>query len=205
MTHQEETAIQVDGPGIRTLEWIDVAPTIYKLHEFSFEPHTMQWPYMAWRGLGKSGLTNGTFAIDRFDSELRAVSLTLFHLEMLDRLRSVAAGDGFVERLEDMFTPNQINRVLAQKYHESSAGNHMDDVFAAINWHHLSQIVNALHRHFGSFMAALDSLIVSAADPGECPRCTLRVSDAHDCMWNTFDAFGDEIVKDELAELRELS
>ena len=195
--------MQSSDPNYPTLEWIDVAPSIYEIHDLSLDPYMMRWPRLAWDALEEAGLTKATSEIERLDSILRAMSLTLLHLQFLDCLGSGVSDDDYGERLGKIITWEQIAGVLAQKYGERPAGERMDDAFDAINWHHLSQLADALHGYFGTYLATFDSLVETAFGPGDEEPNFLQLACAHDFLWGFFDAFGDERVDAELHRLRE--
>jgi hypothetical protein len=185
-------------PSSQTLDWFDVAPSIYEIHDLSLDPYMMRWPRLAWRALEKAGLTDAASEADRLDTILRAMSVTLLYVQFLDCLRSDVSDEDFAERLGKIITWDQIACVLAQKYGDSPAGERMDDAFDAINWYHLPQLVNALHGYFGSYLATFDSLVETAVDPGDHEPGFLQLACAHEFLWGVFDDFGDEKMGDEL-------
>jgi len=185
-------------PNYPSLDWIDVAPLVYDLHDLSLDPYMVRWPRLAWRALEEAGLTNAASEVERLDTILRAMSVTLLHVQFLDCLRSDVSDEDYAERLGKIITWDQIACVLAQKYGDSPAGERMDDAFDAINWYHLPQLVNALYGYFGTYLATFDSLVETAVDPGDNEPGFLQLACAHEFLWGVFDAFGDESVHDEL-------
>ena len=185
-------------PNHPTLDWFDVAPAIYEIHDLWLDPYIMRWPQLAWRALEEAGLTGAASEVERLDTILRAMSATLLHVQFLGCLRSDVSDEDYAERLGKIVSWDQIACVLAEYYGDSPAGERMDDAFDAINWYHLPQLVKALYEYFGSYVATFDSLVETAVDPGSHEPGFLQLACAHEFLWGEFDAFGDERMGDEL-------
>lgn len=179
------------------LDWCDVAPLVYKIHDDSLDPYMLRWPRLAWLALEEDGLVGAGAEVDHLDSAIRAVSLAHFHLEFLSELRLSYLDIEYDAWLEGIVTEQEISFVLDRKY-ETDGGDRarnwqgISDAFLAIYPYHMKQIFHALFIYFGSVQRMFDSLIETATCPDDSPLRLRQVGAAHDFMIGAVEVYGNE-------------
>ena len=192
--------MQFHDPNYPSLEWNEVAPLIYDLHDQSLDPYMVRWPRLAWLVLEEYGLTGATSEIDRLDSKLRAASLTHLHLQFLSEFNLGTLDIDYDGWLEGIITLDEMEHVLARKYGCSPKSECMRDAFDTVYLIQLPDIVRALHGYFGSFTATYQSLIDTASGPGDREPTFIQMASAHEFLRVVFEELGGEKIDDELCD-----
>ena len=185
-----------------SLEWSDVAPLVYRLHDYSLDPYMLRWPRLAWLALEQGELAGASSDLDRLDSTIRAISLTHFHLEFLSELGLSVLDIDYDGWLENTVTANDISRVLSQKHEwtESDVEEYCEQVdraFLAIYPCHKQQIVRALYDYFGSIQGILDSLIETGQSPDDSELSMWQLGSALDFMRGAVEYIDDTRLRKE--------
>ena len=154
------------------LEWVDVAPIIFELHDYSLDPYMVRWPRLAWPALEQEELTGASSEVERLDTTIRAISLTHFHLQFLCELNLSVLDMDYDAWLEDIVTADQILLLLKSKYdwQEHDCADYrqkIDKAFFAVYPYHLQQIMTAVYDYFGSIDDIFDLLVETSIAPGD--------------------------------------
>lgn len=169
------------------LEWEDVAPMIYELHDYSLDPYMVRWPRLAWPALEQAELTGASSELERLDSTIRAISLTNFHLQFLSELNQSVLDMDYDAWLEGTVTVDQILLLLKSKYdwQEHDCADYRQQIskaFFAVYPYHLRQIMTALYEYLGSIDDIFDSLIETATSPGKRDASSWQLHSANDFL-----------------------
>ena len=151
-------------------DWLDVAPTIFRVHDMGLNPYMMRWPYVAWLAIEHAGYTQASDELQRHDVKLKAVSITLLHTEFLRELflSFCDLRDEFL--LEGITTKTKIIEILERMY-SSPASDYSgkkysdEEIFLDLYIHHRKQIASALLAQFKSVEALFDSMLELAKMP----------------------------------------
>ena len=183
------------------LDWTDIAPFVYRLHDYSLDPYMLRWLQLAWTALDVANLTRADTNVDALDTTIRAVCLVHFHNQFLTELVLSYRDDDFDGWLEGTVSAEQIMLVLNRKYVSCETGDielqhGVRDAFEHIYWYHSQQIAGALLAHFGSVEGVFDSLIETATctDASSFDICQLGA--AYDFVHDALGPIGDPRVVD---------
>ena len=134
------------------VEWIDVAPLIYHLHELQYDPYVMRWPYVAWSLIYEYDDSYPQSRESRLHSALLATWLVRFHSEALGAMQYIYHEDDWPAVLESILTTDHLYEFLESRFqsHMAEGVEDLGHVFDVVYRMLLPGILEPLYYNLGS-------------------------------------------------------
>ena len=138
----------------QTISWPEVEPYVHRLYEHNLSASHIVWPRNMWTRLHELGLTSANTPMNVFDSVLRAISITTFHLEFCRRIVGADAAD-IATPISEMIYASDVaaNAVLRYGTQEGAwphISRHLESALACVYLQQAPETLSALYRHYGS-------------------------------------------------------
>ena len=99
----------------QTISWSDVEPYVDRLYDHNLSASHIDWTRNIWTRLHELGLTKADTPMNAFDSVLRAISITTFHLEFCGRFVDADAAD-IATPISEMICASDVAAMAVLRY-----------------------------------------------------------------------------------------
>ena len=170
----------------QTTPWSDVEPYVDRLYDHNLSASYVDWTRYMWTRLHELGLTSADTPMNAFDSVLRAISITTFHLEFCRRIVDADVAD-IATPISDMIYTSDVAVIAVLRYGTQEGAwphisRHLESALACVYFQQAPETLSALYRHYGSPEELHKELLALSPSAHSCdgPERKGRIDDALD-------------------------